>query len=129
MGTREELLRYLWDDLINLNLRPESLDNVIRHCRRHPDGPFGDTGLAIERILGAGASVSDLCLVLRATAYEAVFGTLYALGDPGVDDNDVFMLHESLLTAEPSGMDGSPGAAAKSAYEKGWSRRATKLEY
>jgi hypothetical protein len=129
MGTREELLRYLWDDLINLNLRPESLDNVIRHCKRHPDGPFGDTGPAIERMLRAGASVSDLCLVLRATAYEAVFGTLYALGDPGVDDNDVFMLHESLLTAEPSGMDGSPGSAAKSAYERGWSKLATKLEY
>ena len=46
------------------------------------------------------------CIFLRATAYEAVFGTLYALGDPGVDDNDVFMLHEELLR-RPSGMDGA----------------------
>jgi len=114
MGTREELLRHLWNEIINVNLRPESLDNVIRECRRDVNGPFGDTGPAIERLLSAGASNSDLCLVLRATAYEAVFGTLYALGDPGVDGNDVFMLHEGLLTADPSGMEGRPGSAAKS---------------
>jgi hypothetical protein len=112
MGTRAELLRYLWREVINVNLRPESLDNVIRECRRDTDGPFGDTGPAIERLLGAGASAADLCLVLRATAYEAVFGTLYALGDPGVDDNKVFMLHEELLTADPSGMEGRPGSAS-----------------
>lgn len=68
-------------------------------------------GPAIKRILDAGASPRDLRLVLRATAYEAVFGTLYAMGDPGVDDNNVFMLHEELLTADPSGMDGRPGSA------------------
>jgi hypothetical protein len=33
------------------------------------------------------------------------------MGDPGVDDNDVFMLHEELLTADPSGMEGRPGSA------------------
>lgn len=114
MGTRAELLRYLWDEVINVNLRPESLGNVIRACRRDADGPFGDTGPAIERLLGARASAADLYLVLRATAYEAVFGTLYALGDPGVDDNNVFMLHEGLLTADPSGMEGRPGSAIRS---------------
>jgi hypothetical protein len=41
----------------------------------------------------------------------AVFQTLYALDDPGVDDDNVFMLHESLLTADPSGMEGRPGSA------------------
>jgi hypothetical protein len=116
MGTREELLRYLWHEVINVNLRPESLENVIRACRRDANGPFGDTGPAIERLLGVGASTTDLCLVLRAAAYEAVFGTLYALDDPGVDDHDVFMLHEELLTADPSGMEGRPGSAAKSGY-------------
>jgi hypothetical protein len=113
MGTREELLRHLWNEVINVNLRSESLDNAIRSCRRDPNGPFGDAGPAIERLLNAGASTSDLRLVLRATAYEAVFGTLYALGDPGVDGDNVFMLHEELLMADPSGMEGRPGSAAK----------------
>ena len=80
MAKREALLAYLWNDVINLNLREASLDNVIAHCKRNPAGPFGDTGPAIERMLAAGASKRDLCLVLRATAYDAVFGTLCVLG-------------------------------------------------
>ena len=49
---------------------------------------------------------------MRNTAYEAVFSTLYAIGDPGVDGNDVFMLHEDLLSADPSGMEGRPGSTS-----------------
>ena len=67
--------------VININLRAASLDNIIANCKRDPAGPFGDTGGAIERTLAAGASRRDLGLVLRGTAYEAVFGTLYALSD------------------------------------------------
>jgi hypothetical protein len=97
--------------VIDAYFRDDALDNIIANCARNPDGPFGDTGPAIKRLLAAGASSRDLRLVMRATAYEAVFGTLYALNDPGVGDNDVFMLHEELLTADPSGMDGRPGSA------------------
>jgi hypothetical protein len=79
MAKSEELLGYLWKDVINLNLREAS---------------------------------GDLCLVLRATAYEAVFGTLYSLSDPGSDeDDDVSTLYEELLMADPSGMEGRPGSA------------------
>ena len=111
MANREELLVCLWTDVINGHLRDDALDNTIANCARSPDGPFGDTGPAIKRILDAGVSRRDLRLVLRSAAFEAVFGTLYAMGDPGVDDNNVFMLHEELLTADPSGMDGRPGSA------------------
>ena len=112
MPMREKLLAYLWTDVINLNLREASLDNIISHCRRSPTGPFGDTGPAIERMLAAGVSKRDLCLVLRATAYSAVFGTLYSLSDPGSDeDDDVSTLYEELLMADPSGMEGRPGSA------------------
>src|SRR5215468_1290121 len=83
MATREELLAHLWSHIINLELREMSLDTIIAECRRHPGRPFSDTGPAIERILAAGVSRSDLTLALRFTAYEAVFGTLYALSDPG----------------------------------------------
>ena len=68
MSKRAELLHYLWKEIINLNLREASLDNIISHCKRNPDGPFGDTGPAIARILAAGASRRDLCLVIRSTA-------------------------------------------------------------
>ena len=106
MATRKELLQHLWNDVINANLRQDGLDNLVEHCKRNPNSPFADTGPAIERLLAAGASRRDLCLILRSTAYEAVFGTLYSLGDPGADGDDVFMLFEELLMADPSGMEG-----------------------
>jgi hypothetical protein len=112
MMAREELLKHLWKEVININYRDASLDNVITHCRRNPTGPFGDTGPAIERILAAGASRRDLCLVMRSTAYDAVFGALYSLSEPGSDpDDDLSTLYEELLTAEPSGTGGRPGSA------------------
>ena len=92
MPTREQLLAHLWNEVINPNLRTDGLHNILRECARHPDG-FGDTGAAIRRMLDAGVSPRDLGLFARATAYEAVFGALYALNDPGVDDDDVLMLH------------------------------------
>jgi hypothetical protein len=66
----------------------------------------------MERILAAGASRSDLCLVMWSAAYEAAFGTLYSLSEPGVDaDDDVSTLYEELLMADPSGTGGRPGSA------------------
>ena len=112
MATREELLDHLWKQVINVHLRDHALDNIIKNCRRNPGSPFGDTGAAIERMLAAGVSGRDLRLVLRGVAYEAAFGTLYALSDPGPDDeDDVSTLYEGLLTADPSGMEGRPGSA------------------
>jgi hypothetical protein len=97
--------------VINAVMRDEALDNIVKHCKRNSNGPFGDTGPSIERLLAAGASSRDLRLVLRNIAYEAAFGTLYALSDPGLDDNDVSALYEELLMADPSGMEGRPGSA------------------
>jgi hypothetical protein len=111
MATQQELLTHLWTEVINVHLRDEALDHIVNNCRRNPNGPFGDTGPAIERLLAAGVSRRDLRLVLRAVAYEAVFGTLYALSDPGADEDDaVGTLYQELLTADPSGMEGRPGS-------------------
>jgi hypothetical protein len=107
MPSRDDLLRYLWTDIIDVHGREEGLDNLIANCARSPSSAFSDAGPAVERLLAAGASRRDLCIVLRSTAYEAVFGTLYALDDPGVADGEsVLMLHEELLTADPSGREG-----------------------
>ncbi|MFC3715958.1 hypothetical protein ACFONC_07335 [Luteimonas soli] len=111
MATREELLEHLWRHVINVNLDQASLQDEIARSKRKPDAPFADTGPALERLLAAGVSPSDICLIRRESAYAAAFATLYALGDPGVDDDNVFMLFEELLTADPSGMEGRPGSA------------------
>lgn len=112
MKTRQEWLEHLWTDVINVVRNEGALDNIVANCRRNPDAAFGDTGAAIDRLLATGASKSDLQLVLRHAAYEAVFGTLYALGDPGIDDeDDIGTLYEELLMADPSGIEGRPDPA------------------
>jgi len=99
MPTREDLVDHLWREIINPLDDPSTLDNIVANCRRQPDGPFAGVGAAIERARAAGVSAEDLCLINRSATYEAVFGTLYAIGDPGVDDNDVFGLYEILATS------------------------------
>ena len=99
MPTREDLVEHLWTDLINPLGEPQALDNIIANCRRAPDMAFAEVGPIIERMLAAGIPQADIGLLMRSTAYEAVFGTLYAIGDPGVDDNDVFGLDEDMATS------------------------------
>ena len=111
MNTRAELLKRLWQQVINVNLDANSLGAVITRSKTKPNAPFADTGPALERVLAAGADPKDICLIRRQAAYAATFATLYALDDPGVEDDNVFMLFEELLMADPSGMEGRPGSA------------------
>ena len=101
MPTREELVEHLWREVINPLEDPSTLDNIVANCKLAPDGAFAQVGPAIERALAAGVSPADLCLINRSATYEAVFGTLYAIGDPGVDNDDVFGLYE-LMGTSPS---------------------------
>src|SRR5262249_32754740 len=105
--TKEELLQELWERGINAYLRPAELDNMKRNSS-DPDQPFGDTGPAIERILAAGASRRDLCLLLRYVAYRAVFDTLHCIDDPNVDKSDLEDLHASLPGVDQSRREGRP---------------------
>jgi hypothetical protein len=107
MATREEFLAHLWTDVIDALCRDQGLDNVIANSKRRPDDAFGDVGSAIERMLAAGVSRHDLHRLQRMTAYEAVFGTLYALSEPGLDgEEDAGTLYEEILMADPTGVDG-----------------------
>jgi hypothetical protein len=81
---------------------------LILDATTRPGSAFTDAGEALSRLLAAGADRHDLNAVARAVIYEAVFDVLYMLDDPGVDDGNVFMLHESLLSADPSGREGRP---------------------
>jgi len=111
MATREQFLKEMWDGLINPAMQEHWIDNTIRGSEKQPDAPFADLGPALKRLLAAGADRRDLSLIARQAAYEAVFGALYALSDPGIDDNHLEMMHESLLSADPSGQEGRPGSA------------------
>jgi len=113
MASREDFLKQLWNETINPVMQEHWIDNVILDSEKRPDSPFADVGPALKRLLVAGVNRRDLSLIARHAAYEAVFSTLYALGDPGVDENDVEMMHESLLSADPSGKEGRPGSAPK----------------
>lgn len=107
VATREELVEHLWQSVINPLRDPQWMQNVIANCRRSPQDTFG-AGPALERLLAAGVSPQDLCMVSRLTAYEAVFGTLYALGDPGVEDGDVSGLYEIIGTSPGADFDPAP---------------------
>ena len=111
MPTREEFLRQVWNDVINGPMRGAWIPNRIAAWKKEPDGAFADAGAALERITAKGVADRDLSLVLRAQIYEAVFSLLYMLNDPGVDGGNVFMLQDSLLSADPSTKEGRPGSA------------------
>jgi len=111
MASREEFLRQLWEDVINSPMQEHWIDNAVRESEKNANAPFADLGPVLKRLLAAGAARRDLSLIARAAAYEAVFGTLYALNDPGVDNDDFEMLHESILSSDPSGKEGRPGSA------------------
>jgi hypothetical protein len=107
MPTREVFVRTLWERVINAPRTGAWIDGLMLNATR-PGAAFADAGEALSRLLTAGADRHDLNSVARAAIYEAVFDVLYMLDDPGVDDGNVFMLHESLLSADPSGREGRP---------------------
>ncbi|MGO8999372.1 MAG: hypothetical protein ACLQVI_39100 [Polyangiaceae bacterium] len=111
MATRAEFLEQVWNQIINSAMTEAWIDAAISSSARAPDGPFADLGPALRRLLAAGASRRDLCLLARHARYEATFELLYMLDDPGVDADDNKMLHEELLGADPSGREGRPGSA------------------
>jgi hypothetical protein len=113
MATREEFLAQLWRDVINAPMRGHWIGNAVRGAERRPDAPFADLGPAAQRLLALGAEPHDLSLIARWASYDAVFQVLYMLDDPGVDDDDNKMMHEELLRADPSGLEGRPGSAPR----------------
>lgn len=54
MSTREDLLTHLWTEVINLQLRPEGLAQLIAYAKQRPEDPFADSGPALERLFALG---------------------------------------------------------------------------
>jgi hypothetical protein len=79
-------------------IRSFDLDNV----RNHP---------AAARAIESGADPHDLVLAMAAASYEATFNTLYVLtGEEDIgalaESGAAHMMHEDLLTADPTGREG-----------------------
>ncbi|PYK57170.1 MAG: hypothetical protein DME21_17960 [Verrucomicrobia bacterium] len=110
MATQSEFLRQLWNENINGFMSGHWIDNAIKSSQKDSNAPFADVGPVLKRLQSLGASKDELGLIARFAAYEASFELLYMLNDPGIDDGNCQMLHESLLGAEPSGKEGRSGS-------------------
>ena len=67
---------------------------------------------AAARAIHAGADPNDVVTAMTAAAYEAVFGTLFRLTAEEdlkalTESGAVLGLHESLLSADPTGREGA----------------------
>ena len=105
MANRDEFLIEIWKTVIDPALDGIWIDNILGSQQRDASTSFSEVAPALARILEAGADHKDLSIVSWFAAYEAAFGVLYMLDDPGLDDNAFEMLHESLLTAAPDRLD------------------------
>lgn len=93
-------------------MQEEWIDKEITMSLRYPNAPFADIGPILSRLLSLGATRRELSLVARSAEYNGVFDALYALnGHPGIDEKNDAGLAESLLMADPSGLEGRPGSA------------------
>lgn len=84
----------LWDSIRGIN--GDSVDRIP----------------AATRAIADGATRDDLVTAMRAAAYEAIFGTLsYLTAEESIDElarsGVVHSLHEDLLSADPSGLEGT----------------------
>jgi hypothetical protein len=123
------LLRRIWSDAIE-PWRGRVADWIARHIKfddDDPDGYFADAGAALKRMKRAGISEQDIASVARMVAYETAFSVAYLM-DYGCDEEapkhmpgwglfetdqngdstgrDMNGLHESILGADPSGLEG-----------------------
>ncbi len=110
MASSERLLEELWNEVINGGLSRGWLNGLVRNAKELPDGSFADVGPAVQRLLDAGASVEDLCRLVRHERYMACLGVLCKIDDLDVSSEDLAGLDETFLTAEPSGLEGRPGS-------------------
>lgn len=108
---------------------------ISEQRRVDPNGPGGDIGPAIARILAAGGAESDLTKIVRVMQWKLLFGLCYLLDDPEhmrddfgpvkkevedilwclfqVDENgrpvaEIGALHEFVLETEPTGREMMP---------------------
>ena len=90
---RGRIVRQLWSHIRSLNA-----ENVSNYP-------------AAARAIDSGASPDDVVLTMEAASYEATFRTLFLLtGEEDIvalaESGAAIMLHEDLLSADPTGREG-----------------------
>ncbi|SRR5216117_2550484 len=123
------LLRKIWSDAIDAWRDGVSnwIARYLKFQKEDPDGCFSDAGAALRRMRDVGVSETDIASVARMVAYETAFSVVYML-DYGRNEHapkhmpgwglfetnqngdstgrDMDGLHESILSADPSGREG-----------------------
>lgn len=74
-----------------------------------PDAPFAEADEALDRLSLAGVPRDDIRDAIRRSRRAALHGVLLALRGHDFGPDDLAGLHESLLTADPSGLEGRSG--------------------
>ena len=92
-------------------MKGDWIENAVSDPARGPDTPFADLGPALKRLLALGADARDLSLVARHASFEAVFQVLYLRMTLAWTATTTRMMHEELLMADPSALEGRPGSA------------------
>jgi hypothetical protein len=111
MESRDEFLKHIWANRINSYMQEDWIDKEIEMAQRYPNAPFADTGPLLDHLLALGATRRELSLLLRVGEYNGVFDALVALEDISRTLEGFRGLHEELLSADPSGLEGRPGSA------------------
>jgi hypothetical protein len=104
----------------------------ISSAKADPSAPFAGIGLALDRLLSAGASRSDLIDLVRGMQGQLLFSLCYLLDDPSLIEpelsevgwslvetdieleptkNTIGGLHESVLETDPTGREMRPRCA------------------
>lgn len=75
------------------------------------DEPFGDVQPAVARLLQAGAQPRDLELFTRWQRFDTTVEALRLFERAGITESEELLgLHESILSADPSGKEARPGS-------------------
>jgi len=126
-------LRQAW----SLILREDDADWIqgdIARAQRHPDGPYAGVGQALRRCVEKGAMAQDLTDIVRGKQAELLHYFCYLLGDPSFTEKElsdlrwglfeidmdgnpippgISMLHESVLSTDPTGREMRPRKESK----------------
>jgi hypothetical protein len=124
-------LRQAWAQVVSED-DDEWMDQHLNAAKAHPGAPFTGAGRALERILAAGASRSDITDLVRGMQGQLLFNFCYLLDDPSLTEPEladlgwslvetnaereptkltIGSLHESVLETDPTGREMRPRGA------------------
>ncbi len=107
MTARDDLLQEVWAQ-IDVFLEGAWIENwLAMETEDDKDRAFAEVAPIVRRLLECGASREELSRLLRWAAYETAFEVLVLIDEAGATpDSEFACLHESLLTADPTGREG-----------------------